>query len=404
MLSFKPELSWAVLIGASKFPRDAENLPPLPAVRSNVADLERILCNAELVGFLRSHIVTMIDIDEPATIAERLAETAKQATDTLLVYYAGHGLIGNNNELRLATSNTKYSVADYSTLSIETVRQALRESRAESRILILDCCFSGRAFEIMSPEHELLKASIDVRGTYGLASASATRPAIAPEGARYTAFTGELINVLEKGIEGAAGELSLEQIYQQVRSALIRNGFPEPQRANFAAADRFYLAVNRHLQPDVLERLRSLEESVRRFEEQFASLLSARDQQEAERQDQRISRGKVSFPPGNPNLLGPQFIIGFSFAAAPACSDYILSHYTKITWTGFDLASLALSVPLLLVLLISIAALSNQSTGSMYFRVIFGQFLSPVTMFWSSLLGFLALAIIFITILLSVPQ
>ena len=43
MLSLVLEQTWAVLIGASIFPRDEKNLPPLPSVKNNINDLAQIL-------------------------------------------------------------------------------------------------------------------------------------------------------------------------------------------------------------------------------------------------------------------------------------------------------------------------------------------------------------------------
>lgn len=258
--------SWAVLIGISRYPRsegELPALPALPAVQANVADLESCLINPEIVGFPRAHTISMVDIDQPSTLAERIAETAKKASDTLLVYYAGHGLIGTNRELRLATSHTRQSVLDFSSLSIESIKQAIRESPAKKKILILDCCFSGRAFDdIMSVERHLVQASLEVEGTYALASTPGTKAAIAPSGERYTAFTGELISVLEGGIEGANVELSLEVIYRELKKRLLEAGFPEPQRVNLASVQDFYLAFNRAQRLDLAQRVARLEEKV----------------------------------------------------------------------------------------------------------------------------------------------
>src|SRR5690348_5660949 len=137
MLSVTPEDSYAVLIGISKFPRDEEGLPPLPAVQSNLTDLERLLSDPEVVGFQRPHVVTLVDIDEPRVVGETLFKTAKQAKGTLLIYYAGHGLVGNRHthELLLAMSSTTQENAQFGALSFDVVQSALDDSRARNKIL-----------------------------------------------------------------------------------------------------------------------------------------------------------------------------------------------------------------------------------------------------------------------------
>src|SRR5579864_1549849 len=97
MPSITPEDSRAILIGMSNFPRDPDHLPPLPAVRNNVAELKRILADPQNVGIPDKNITTVVDEPNATNVAETLARVFRDATDTLIIYYAGHGLISRNS-------------------------------------------------------------------------------------------------------------------------------------------------------------------------------------------------------------------------------------------------------------------------------------------------------------------
>ena len=68
--------------------------------------------------------------------------------------------------------------------------------------MLLDCCFSGAALQgAMSAAEEALRASIDIvaqarreaAGPYVMRASASTALALARAGAKYTAFTGEII-------------------------------------------------------------------------------------------------------------------------------------------------------------------------------------------------------------------
>jgi hypothetical protein len=65
----------------------------------------------------------------------------------------------------------------------------VQDSPAANRVLILDCCFSGRAIEAMTEPNSIVAGQIDITGVYTLTSASANQPANAPAGEKYTVFT-----------------------------------------------------------------------------------------------------------------------------------------------------------------------------------------------------------------------
>jgi caspase domain-containing protein len=248
MLSIVPQNTRPVLVGASRFLRDPTNLPELPAVAANVEDLKRVLADPQAVGVPDENIVILLDEQNPHVVTSRVADEARKAVDTFIFYYAGHGIVGRTfRELYLATQETTLQNAEFDAISFETIRRAMAQSTATKRILILDCCYSGRALEgAMGSESDVQQAQLDLQGTYSIASAPANKAAISPPGERHTAFTGELLKVLDGGLDNGKEELTISDIYDHIRNEFRRRtSLPEPQQSMYQDAGRFVIAHNR---------------------------------------------------------------------------------------------------------------------------------------------------------------
>ncbi|MGT2525777.1 caspase family protein [Streptomyces nojiriensis] len=164
---------------------------------------------------------------------------AEKATDTLLLYYAGHGLLTSSGSLNLAASDTEHD-RSFTAIPYDDVRETLAKSRARRKALILDCCFSGRAVrESMGTVAELATAT----GTYVLSSTSSDRAAIAPQNKRYPDFTGMLIDILERGVKGGPELLDVQTIHHTLRERLASQGSPQPEMTSRGEA-RLALGLN----------------------------------------------------------------------------------------------------------------------------------------------------------------
>lgn len=235
--------SRAILIGASQFSDDS--LSELPAVRNNLIDLSAFLTDPD-GGALRQADCTVLG-DEPdiAVIGDRLESLADQAEDMLLVYYAGHGLVDRSGELYLSVPTTRADRLRWTGLPFTWVRQVLSEARADNRILLLDCCFAGRAINAMTDPQSVISGGVEIAGTYTLTSTAANTPAHAPRGARHTAFTGELIELLWSGDPAAPELLTLGSVYQRLNHVMRSRGLPPPQQHGTNTAVLLGLTRNR---------------------------------------------------------------------------------------------------------------------------------------------------------------
>jgi hypothetical protein len=237
-----PAGSRAVVVGAAEF-RDPR-LTDLPAVRDNVADLARILTAPTGTGLPARNCAVLTDEATIAGLGDHVEEAAEQAEDLLLFYYAGHGVPDSHGKLHLTLPTTDLNRLRWTGLPFDTVREAFAEARARNRVVILDCCYSGRAVSGHMAGPDTLAGQLDVDGTYTLTATARNEPAIAPPGATHTAFTGELITLLSDGDPEGAELLTLGHIYQRLRWVLHRRGLPLPERCGTRTADLLALAVN----------------------------------------------------------------------------------------------------------------------------------------------------------------
>ncbi|MEV0705859.1 caspase family protein [Saccharopolyspora sp. NPDC050389] len=239
--------SRALLFGAGRF--NDERLPDLPAVENNLADLAEVLTSSWGAGLSSQHCVVLPDPAGVAVLGTHLEAVARQAEDVLLVYYAGHGLLDHRGELYLSLPQTKHDLLAWTGLPFGLLRNVLASSAARNRVLIIDSCFSGRAIEAMSDPVSVVTGQVEIDGTYTLTSSPANSVSNAPEGARHTAFTGEMLKLLRNGDPQEPELLSLGAIYRNLRLALHHRGLNPPQHRGTATADLLALAQNRAYVP-----------------------------------------------------------------------------------------------------------------------------------------------------------
>lgn len=238
-----PAHSRIVLVGVESYTDTL--IPDEPAIAHNVADLTEVLTDPALGAFDAGHLLVAPDGAGVDEVGSLLLTAAAEAEDLLLFYYAGHGFPTTSRaELHLSLAGTGTDRLAFTALPFDAVRDVFLESRARSRVVILDCCYSGKAIGRILGDADVLEP-LDIAGTYTLTASPATRPASAAlPGERHTAFTGRLIELLRTGNPEAGPDLSLGDIYRHLRTRLRADGLPEPQQRGTATGDRLALTPN----------------------------------------------------------------------------------------------------------------------------------------------------------------
>ena len=223
-------------------------------------------------GWPRSRVTKVLNEPHPGNIGDQLIREFKDVRDVALFYYVGHGQIDTQNELCLALTGTAqrdvYRRAATS-LTFTAVRDALLESEAATKIVILDCCFAGQAILRMNvlsgasvvADDELSSLVADkarTNGAYVMAAAGPYSEALYEKEGRspQTYFTKYLVDLVERGIEGEPRELTLGALYGRLERNLTADGHPRPQDRNIEYGYEFVFARNTAPDPGLRESVR----------------------------------------------------------------------------------------------------------------------------------------------------
>jgi hypothetical protein len=240
-----PQRSRVVLIGTGKY--TDEKLPNLPVVENTIAALETALTDPVYGVVSKGNCVVLVDEGDIRLLGRHLRSAAKQADDLLLVFYAGHGLVGGRrHDLYLGLPDSEWTEPEFNSLEYDKLRSAILDSPAATKIMILDCCFSGRVVSdsMADPATELIN-QMEVDGTYVLTSAQREQVALIIPSEEYTAFTGRLLHLLQNGVPGGPEFLTIDDLYRHLLIRMKADGLSEPQKRATRTADLLTLTQNR---------------------------------------------------------------------------------------------------------------------------------------------------------------
>ena len=256
--------SRAVLIGTGRYAD--EKLPDLAVVGKTIGDLVAALTDPVYGVVSENHCTVLEDEGDIRLIGRYLRSAASNADDLLLVYFVGHGLVsGRRHELYLGLPDSEWSEPEFNSLEYDKLRSAVLDSAAATKIIVLDCCFSGRVVsEVMADPVTEMVGQIEVEGTYVLASAERDQVALILPGEDHTAFTGRFLHILRNGVPGGPEFLTVDYLYQQLVMRMRAEGLSQPQKRGTSTADLLALAGNRAFAAERQARQEAERRSLRR--------------------------------------------------------------------------------------------------------------------------------------------
>lgn len=239
-----PAGSQALLVGVASY----TTLEQLPAVANNLTGLRAALTDLAIWGLPAKNCTVQAQPESADAVLDTLQRVASSATDTLVVYFAGHGLVDpmNDEELYLALPGSDKERAYRTALPYSWVRREMQASRVRRKVVILDCCYSGRAIgRWMGDGQAVLADLLEIDGTCVLTATARTRKALALPNERFTAFTGELIAILDEGIPGGPELLDMATIYRYLTIRLRAKSLPVPQHGQMDHGGNIAIGRNR---------------------------------------------------------------------------------------------------------------------------------------------------------------
>lgn len=182
-----PAASRCLLVGVHTY--SSPELDALPAVENNLARLREAFTDPGLWGLPPDHCTVLSQPQTAESALDTIHALAEQTEDTLLVYFAGHGMTHpGTRELYLALPHSVPGRL-YTALRYEDMRQVILHGRSGAlrTIVILDCCYSGRALIGGMSARSQVAEELSIEGTYLLTATAENREALSPPGEPLTA-------------------------------------------------------------------------------------------------------------------------------------------------------------------------------------------------------------------------
>ena len=203
----------AVVIGTGRQGTgDGARLADLPSAAASARAVARGL--RDNCGMDAGRITEIIDPEGPTEVLAAVrAAVDRSEGGAVLFYFVGHGLLGPRRQLYLATASTLAADDTVTAVPYAEVRNLLSEAAART-VVMLDCCFSGRAAAVPSDAYRDPYASARPDGSFLLASATHYAASFAPAGEEHTLFSGELLRLLAEGDLGGPRWFTLIDLYR----------------------------------------------------------------------------------------------------------------------------------------------------------------------------------------------
>lgn len=240
-----PSASQALLIGVSVYHRMAKKRQ-LPAVEANLSRLSGLLRDPRVWGLPPANCTVLHQPDSDEVVIGALRDAVKRCEDTLLVYYAGHGLTEPliDQDLHLALPETYEPGGTQLALQYKYVRRELRlATKIPRKAVVLDCCWSGLALQATMGQDDIAQAAA-IEGTAVLTASAATSTALSPPGEACTAFTGALVDMLDRGVPNGPRLLDVSTLYQHLHTRLGSAARPLPQLGVSGTGSDIVLTLN----------------------------------------------------------------------------------------------------------------------------------------------------------------
>lgn len=239
----------AILIANESFGLDS-GLDPLRGPRNDVCALADVL-GSPLLGQY-DDVITLVDKNS-WEIAAVLEETLNQADrkDTLLIFYAGHGKLDQNGRLCLAAANTTSRLLYSTSVPGFQLSELVAQSRCESVILLLDCCYSGaigKSFSRGDTASQMV-SMVQSSGLHILTASTGTQTAAELEQEVGGLVMGRFTHAIVDGIASGSGDRNKDNLVSlsDLRihlSDVIKGQTPQYWAKNASGDDPVISAVN----------------------------------------------------------------------------------------------------------------------------------------------------------------
>ncbi|MGY1496487.1 type VII secretion protein EccCb [Streptomyces sp. QTS52] len=208
----------------------------LRAPARGAAELKALLRDPAIGRFDFVHELPNRPKEEIQTAVEEVLSN-RDPDDLVLLYFACHGIRNDADRLFFATLGTQLKRPHTTAIPAAFLHQLLDECEARTKIVLLDCCYSGlfHRGSPMSPAPVDVEAALGGRGTFVITASTALEYAY--EGEHLTLdnsltaprFTAAVIEGLSTGLadQNRDGVITPEELYTYVHDTVINQAGPE---------------------------------------------------------------------------------------------------------------------------------------------------------------------------------
>jgi tetratricopeptide (TPR) repeat protein len=133
------EGKYALIIACNRY--DDGTLGKLKAPAQDAEELARVLAKPEVGGYDVTRCINKYSHETYLDIESFLDD--RNRDDTILLYFSCHGIKDKGTRLYYATKNTNPKYLNATAISARSVNELMQACRAETQILLLDCCYSA---------------------------------------------------------------------------------------------------------------------------------------------------------------------------------------------------------------------------------------------------------------------
>lgn len=156
----------------------------------------------------------LIDKD-PNEVSKQIELTLKKAgqSDTVLIYFSGHGKLDDEGKLCLMFNETEPEYLFSTSLPFESINRLIKKSPCEKIIMLLDCCYSGAADEKGENIEDNLEDAFGSGKIILTSSAKYQKSKESPE-LRHGIFTNYLLDGLKsEEVADEHGLITIDKLY-----------------------------------------------------------------------------------------------------------------------------------------------------------------------------------------------
>lgn len=195
----------ALVVGINNYPSS-----PLKGCINDASAFASII-EADGDGSPNFDVKLMTDVQTKNKLKGLIIDLFKGDSDTSLFYFSGHGFIDDIGGYIVTPDATQHDVG----VSMDEILAIANDSKSKNKIIILDCCHSGK---FGSPKISGGKTTHIAEGVSILTASKDNEPSLEVNG--HGVFTNLLLNALKGGAADLRGHITPGSIYAYIDQAL----------------------------------------------------------------------------------------------------------------------------------------------------------------------------------------